>query len=94
MGSKEDTVGSDQNGTVTDRRILARDARHLARPPETRAAVDSPDYAQRLAPRDDDASDLRHALQAEKSVRDERIRRSLEEASRIAETGRRPEFED
>ena len=80
-----------------DRRIADREAQRRegsVEPglPATLAAL--PDLAARVLEREEDTAELRQSLLAENSVRDERIRRSLAEASRSAELGESSELED
>jgi hypothetical protein len=80
-----------------DRRIGDRDARRRENskdPNIVRARAGLPDLASRVLAREEDAAELRQSLLAEKSVRDERIRRSLAEATRTADVGERAELED
>jgi hypothetical protein len=83
---------------VHDRRIADREAKRRETsskdPDVTRALAGLPDMAARVLARDEDAGELRQSLLAEKSVRDERIRRSLAEALRSADVGERAELED
>ena len=82
---------------IRDRRIADREAqrREGSVDPKLPAALAAlPDLASRVLEREEDASDLRQSLLAEKSVRDERIRRSLAEAERSADLGERSELED
>jgi hypothetical protein len=82
---------------IGDRRIADRAAQRREgsmAPGHPAALAALPDLASRVLERDDDPGDLRQSLLAEKSIRDERIRRSLAEASRSAELGERSELED
>ena len=82
---------------IRDRRIADREAQRRegsVHPTLPAALAALPDLAGRLVEREEDAAELRQSLLAEKSVRDERIRRSLAEASRSAELGERSELED
>jgi hypothetical protein len=82
---------------IRDRRIGDREAqrREGSVDPKLPAALAAlPDLASRVHEREEDAADLRQSLLAEKTIRDERIRRSLAEASRSAELGERSELED
>ena len=82
---------------IRDRRISDREAqrREGGSDPKLPAALAAlPDLASRVLERDEDPADLRQSLLAEKSIRDERIRRALAEASRSAELGESSELED
>jgi hypothetical protein len=82
---------------IRDRRIADREAqrREGSVDPKLPAALAAlPDLTSRLLPREEDATELRQSLIAEKSIRDERIRRALAEATRSAELGERSELED
>ena len=82
---------------IRDRRIADREAqrREGSVDPKLPAALAAlPDLASRVHEREEDAADLRQSLLAEKTIRDERIRRALAEASRVAELGERSELED
>ncbi len=82
---------------IRDRRIADREAqrREGSVHPNLPAALAAlPDLSARVLSRDEDPAELRQSLLAEKSIRDERIRRALAEASRSAELGERSELED
>jgi hypothetical protein len=82
---------------IRDRRIADREAqrREGSVDPKLPAALAAlPDLKARVHEREEDPADLRQSLLTEKSIRDERIRRSLAEASRTAELGERSELED
>jgi len=86
-----------KDNEIRDRRISDRDAqrrKNSVDPNLPRALAALPDLASRVLVRDEEMADLRQSLLAEKSIRDERIRRSLAEASRTADQGERSELED